>query len=124
MLGAFFSSPFLFKPGFAVLRFIANSNSRFLDVDSNPLLRAVFKPLLYDHFCAGRDHESIAKTRDCIKKTGYEGVILCYGKELVLSQASQTKDSEAHMLAEIEHWRKGNLETLSMMGEGDWLGIK
>jgi hypothetical protein len=126
-LGIFFSSPLLFKPGFSVLRLIANSRSPLLNPDINPVLRGVLKPLLYDQFCAGTCKTEILRTRDSIKAMGYSGIILCYGKEIQVSNDNDiysTGKEELHQTAEINHWRDGNLKTLDMVGKGDWLGIK
>ena len=127
VLSSFFISPILFRPGFAILRKVANSQSAFWNPDSNPLLRFMIKPLVYDQFCAGTNQAEIQRTRDTIKRIGFSGVILCYGKELVVSQSNQDQITNCRDSGEdagIEHWKKGNLETLDMVGEGDWIGIK
>ena len=66
-----------------------------------------------------------------IKKMGYAGVILCYGKEIVLNSAAPKtatailkQEAEAPLDAQIDLWRDGNLLTLSMVGAGDYIGIK
>jgi len=125
-LGAFFTSPILYKPGFAILRRIANSHSRALSPDANPILRVVLRSLLYDQFCAGTNQAEIFRTRDTIKRIGYSGIILCYGKEIQISKANQMHSTgvASAQNAEIAHWRDGNLETLDMVGSGDWLGMK
>lgn len=127
-LGALFTTPYLFKPGFSVLRKVADSTSVFLNPDANPLLRAIIKPLIYDAFCAGRTKNEIYRTRDTIKRMGYSGVILCYGRENVIEALNNlAPDGNNHAASddvEIEQWRNGNLDTLDMIGEGDWLGIK
>lgn len=127
-LGVFFTSPNLFKPGFAFLKIIANSRSRLLNPDLNSLLRLVIKPLLYNQFCAGTGPAEIARTRENIKQVGYSGIILCYGKEILIDDKSNelrpATDLAVKQSAEIAHWRDGNLATLDMVGAGDWLGMK
>ena len=64
-----------------------------------------------------------------IKSLGFSGVILCYGKEIQIQQPSQPrvddfKDSHQSFDQELEFWKQGNLETLDMLGSGDYLGIK
>lgn len=122
----FFTSPILFKPGLAVFQAIAHSKSRWLNPDRNPVLRAGIRPLVYDQFCAGRDAAEINKTSQVIKGLGFSGVVLCYGKEVQLDgdKAYGYMGQNAAMDAEIDIWRDGNLETLDMIGKGDWLGIK
>lgn len=129
MLGTLFTSPRLFRLGTSILSTIAHSRSKFwLNPDANPVLRALVKPLVYDQFCAGTNQAEIFQTRDRIKGMGFAGVILCYGKEVVVNKedegcvrATTDQDRQAQ---EIEMWRDGNLKTLDMVGEGDWLGMK
>ena len=129
LLGAFFSSSILFTPGFALLKRISNSPSRVLNPDKNPLLRAMVKPFVYDQFCAGRNRSEIQARMSQIKSLGFSGVILCYGKEIQIQKQSQArvddfKDSEQSFDQELELWKQGNLETLDMLDDGDYLGIK
>lgn len=128
ILGAAFTSPTLFKIGFGAMRYVANSRSRLLNPDSNPLLRAMIKPLVYDQFCAGTNQYEIGLTRNQIKRMGFSGVILCYGKEIQVSGAGNeihsTGAGNADQNVEIDMWKNGNLETLDMIGEGDWVGMK
>lgn len=126
-LGFFITTPSLFRPGFAILRKIANSKSAILNPDVNPLLRAIIKPVVYDQFCAGRNRSEICQTKRTITAMGYSGVILGYGKELQVTPSNsvqlmerrQTKDD-----TDLAEWAKGNLDTLDMIGDGDWLAIK
>ena len=129
LLGAFFSSSILFTPGFALLKKIANSPSRVLNPDKNPLLRAVVKPFVYDHFCAGTNRVEIRGRISQIKSLGFSGVILCYGKEIQIQKPSSSLVDDLHCShgafdQELELWKQGNLETLDMIGDGDYLGIK
>ena len=129
LLGAFFSSPILFRPGFALLKKISNSPSPMLNPDKNPLLRALVKPFVYDQFCAGRNRSEIQARMSQIKSLGFSGVILCYGKEIQIQKPSQPrvddfKNSHQSLDQELELWKQGNLETLDMLGDGDYLGIK
>lgn len=127
-LGIFFTSPALFRPGLAVFKAIANSESALLNPDKNPVLRALIKPIVYDQFCAGRNITEIQKTSGTIKGLGFSGVVLCYGKEVQLDANNRPigygEGNTPTLAAEIEQWRTGNLNTLDMVSEGDWLGIK
>ncbi|KAG7005045.1 4-hydroxy-2-oxoglutarate aldolase [Physcia stellaris] len=127
-LGAFFSSPVLFTPGFALLNKISTSQSRILDPDKNPILRAIVKPLIYDQFCAGTNQAEIQAKVAQIRALGFSGVVLCYGKEIEIPKGSQpdacVSDAVAPVDEELEWWRRGNLETLDMLSDGDYLGIK
>ena len=129
LLGTFLSSPLLFTPGFALLKKIANSPSRILNPDRNPILRAIVKPLMYDQFCAGRNRLEIQARVLQIKSLGFSGVILCYGKENQIQRSGQhlmddVQHSDSVLDEELQVWRQGNLETLDMIGDGDFLGIK
>ena len=126
-LGTFFTSPILSKPGFAILRTIANSRSPFLNPDVNPLFRALIRPLIYDQFCAGRNRKEVCRTRDTNKKVGYSGVILCYGREGVVDKSNELNtgsSAKAGQNADIAQWKQGTLDTLDLTASGDWLGIK
>ena len=127
LLSAFFTAPLLFRPGLAVFAKIANSPSAWLNPDRNPLLRATIYPLVYKQFCAGRNQGEIGRTSAEIRRLGFSGVVLCYGKEV---QVQADKFVGYHngqlntMEAEIAQWADGNIETLDMIEGGDWLGIK
>lgn len=126
-LGIFITTPPLFKPGFAVLRRIANSKSAILNPDRNPLLRALIKPVIYDQFCAGRDKAEICQTKDVIKSMGYSGVILGYSKEIQVTPSNNIALMHSKTLEDdpnVREWRDGNLRTLDMIADGDWLAIK
>lgn len=126
-LSIFFTSPLLFKPGLAIFQGIANSSSPFLNPDRNLLLRAFIRPIVYDQFCAGKNAAEIKKTSLAVKALGFKGIVLCYSKEVQLSadgkaHGYQGKGSGAD--AEIKQWRDGTMESLEMIGEEEWLGIK
>jgi hypothetical protein len=58
---------------------------------------------------------------------GYSGIILCYGREITVSSSNtlqRTGSGSTESNVEIAEWETGNLKTLDMIGEGDWLGIK
>jgi proline dehydrogenase len=125
VLGKVFTSPFLFKYGVACLSKIANSRSAILDPDRNALLRAVIKPLIYDHFCAGTNKLEIKKTLDYLKTMGFKGVILIYSKEIPAMPVEELRELESVARDEdIDIWRDGNVRTLDMVEPGDYVGIK
>ena len=124
VLVAWFSSPLLFKPGLSMMRTIANSRSAILNPDSNPLIRAIVKPFIYNHFCAGTNKKEIDGTKAEAKRIGFSGIILCYGKETGVADLESSQGGVERLMAEVARWRDGNLETLDMIGSGDWLGMK
>ncbi|KAI5197973.1 hypothetical protein AUEXF2481DRAFT_33421 [Aureobasidium subglaciale EXF-2481] len=125
VLGKVFTSPFLFKYGVACLSKIANSKSAILDPDKNALLRALIKPMIYDHFCAGTNKLEIKRTLDYLKTMGFKGVILIYSKEIPAMPVEALNDPEPLIQDEdIDSWRDGNVKTLDMVEPGDYVGIK
>lgn len=111
----------------ALFEKIANSSSVWLNPDKNPLLRMIIHPIVYKHFCAGRNKQEIAHTSAEIRRLGFSGVVLCYGKEVQIQEDQflgydETKGSTLD--AEISQWEDGNMATLDMVGECDWLGMK
>jgi proline dehydrogenase len=125
VLGKVFTSPFLFKYGVACLSKIANSRSAILDPDRNALLRALIKPMIYDHFCAGTNKLEIKKTMDYLKTMGFKGVILIYSKEIPAMPVEELRELESVAQDEdIDIWRDGNVRTLDMVEPGDYVGIK
>lgn len=69
----------------------------------------------------------IHRTASEIKRLGFSGVVLCYGKEVQVTDdkfLGYDESKTTAMDAEIEQWKNGNLETLNMVSQGDWVGIK
>lgn len=124
ILGAWFSSPLLFKPGLNIMRTIANSHSPILNPDKNPLVGAVVKLLIYNHFCAGTNKKEIDRTKVEAKQIGFSGIILCYGRETGVGDINDSQAGSERSQAEVAQWRDGNLRTLDMIGKGDWVGMK
>jgi proline dehydrogenase len=114
----------------SILSILAHSRSAFLDPDRNPVLHYLLKKTFYAQFCAGETREEIKATVGALKGLGYKGVILCYAKEVVMEsdvdmkeKGSPTEDS-ATEYREVELWKRGTLETISLMGEGDFVALK
>jgi len=114
----------------SILSILAHSRSAFLDPDRNPVLHYLLKKTFYAQFCAGETREEIKATGGALKGLGYKGVILCYAKEVVMEsdedmkeKGSPTEDS-ATEYREVELWKRGTLETISLMGEGDFVALK
>lgn len=128
-LSSFFKSPYLFRPGLALFQKIAHSTSPWLNPDRNLLFRGIINLLVYKQFCAGRNKAEILQTSLLTRRLGFSGIVLCYGKEaqVRVDKKFLGQDDEIHlnsMDAEIDQWRGGNIQTLNMIREGDWLGIK
>ncbi|KAJ5371340.1 Proline oxidase [Penicillium cataractarum] len=125
------SSKLFLKPALAILNVVTNSKSALFNPDRNFVLNKLLRWTVYDHFCAGTNREEVSKTVAEIKKIGYQGVILGYSKEIVLDPneklahddtGSTTYSNKCYEM--VEEWKKGTLETLSMVGPGDFLAVK
>lgn len=130
----------LLTPALSILSFFAKPRPAILDVEKNPVLHAIFKKTLYNHFCAGENVKEVKSTIQQIKDMGFKGVILTYAREVVVdasteqevgvgSQEYKGKDTKTPAMREgsdagIQGWREGVIETASMLGEGDFLALK
>lgn len=131
VLTSVMSSKLLLTPSLAILNLISNSNSAILNPDRNRILNRLLRWTLYDHFCAGTNRQEVSKTVADIKKIGYQGVILGYSKEIivdpneaVIHDASGSKVYSDRCYQVVEEWKNMTLETLRMIGAGDYLGVK
>ncbi|KEF54068.1 uncharacterized protein A1O9_09863 [Exophiala aquamarina CBS 119918] len=118
------------------MNFVAHSKSRFLDPDQNPVVRGLIRAAIYNHFCAGTSPAEVKATIKQIKSAGYAGVILGYGREIVIDTSEAAGDrgkDKDKLLAgvggreEDKHialWLQGNLTTLEMIGRGDYMNVK
>ena len=60
---------------------------------------------------------------------GYKGVILAYGKEIVLEKGekvdlSSAQSADPRAEEEVLNWKEGTLKTVQMAEEGDMIGLK
>ncbi|KAH6887413.1 FAD-linked oxidoreductase-like protein, partial [Thelonectria olida] len=136
LIAAVSSHRWLLDPSLAVLSFLSKPRQGLLSVESNPILYAIFKKTLYNHFCAGENSAEVTTTIKQIKDMGFKGVILTYAREVVvdasgkdgntIAQQSESPSgaSKASQDPDIEAWRQGVLETVQMVGEGDYLALK
>lgn len=114
----------------SILSVLAHSRSGFLDPDRNPVLHYLLKKSFYAQFCAGETREEIKVTMSELKRLGYKGVILCYAKEVVMESDAEIEEKSgatrdaAVEYREVELWKKGTLDTISMTGEGDFVALK
>ncbi|KAJ5690725.1 Proline dehydrogenase [Penicillium macrosclerotiorum] len=118
-------------PALAILNVVTNSKSPFLNPDKNPVLNKLLRWTVYNHFCAGTNREEVSKTVARIKKIGYQGVILGYSREIVVDPNEKLALDESNVTTYsdkcyqiVEEWKKGTLETLRMIGQGDFLAVK
>ncbi|KAF5536644.1 proline oxidase [Fusarium mexicanum] len=101
------SNRIFLTPSIAVLSFFTKPRSPLLSVDKNSILNGIFKSTLYQHFCAGEDVCEVKNTIGNIKGMGFKGVILTYAREVVVEASDEQE-----------------VETASMLEEGDFLALK
>ncbi|KAL7904776.1 FAD-linked oxidoreductase-like protein [Trichoderma velutinum] len=121
------SHPMLLAPGLATLKFLSKPRGPLFNVERNPLLHSIVKNVLYNHFCAGENASEVKATIQNIKNMGFRGVILTYAKEGP-GKSSDEKDQvdleSQRVDPEIEAWHQGVLQTIQMIGNGDFLALK
>jgi hypothetical protein len=99
---------------------MAASNNIIFGPEKNPLLRWLLKRTFYAQFCAGENGHEVQKTIAEVKRTGYDGIILEFALE-VLEGGTVTPEKTAQQIAT---WKKGMLESVGMVSEGDFVGLK
>jgi hypothetical protein len=121
------SSPLL-GPSLALMKWLVESKSALLSPARNPLVNYLLRISIYNHFCAGTNETEVRRTVGDMKQLGFTGVILGYGREVVVNESSATAEGDESRQAAyegaVEEWKQGNLRTLKMIGSGDYLGIK
>jgi hypothetical protein len=106
-------------------------------VDRNPILHAVLKSTFYKQFCAGETGQETKVTIQRLKDMGLQGVIMTYAKETVFdhrtnsrqglgisSQPAEPSKLEEMHCPSIEAWRQGTVQTVELLGKGDYLAVK
>ncbi|KAJ5049999.1 putative proline dehydrogenase [Penicillium chrysogenum] len=131
LLTSLMTSKLFLRPALALMGVIATSKSPLLNPDRNLPLNKILRWTVYNHFCAGVNREEVLRTVTEVKKMGFQGIILGYSKEIVLGhdEMLSTDESGTSQYSDkcyqvIEDWKEGTLETLRMIGPGDFLGVK
>ena len=131
VLTSLMTSKIFLKPALATLNVLSKSESAFLNADRNPILNKILRWTVYNHFCAGTNRQEVSKTVAQLKGIGYQGVILGYSREIVLDpnqklaideSGSTTYSDKCYEM--VEEWKNGTIETLRMVGAGDFLAVK
>lgn len=130
LIAALSSSSQLLTLSLYLLSKLSNSRSRFLNLDRSVFLRCLLKNTIYAHFCAGENPEEVKKTVSNLKRIGYRGVILAYAKETLVEGgrggekiiSGYNVDGPAAL--EVETWKQGNLDTVKLAEEGDFVAVK
>jgi hypothetical protein len=129
------SIPALLTPALASLSWVAESKAKVLDPDRNSILKAALRQTIYSQFCAGETPDEVESTISDLKGLGYAGVILGYGREVVMDEdearalesrgAHEAKRIDtARQAREVLEWKEGTLQTLALTREGDFVALK
>ncbi|OTB00467.1 hypothetical protein M426DRAFT_65865 [Hypoxylon sp. CI-4A] len=128
------SKPLLLTPSLSVLSFLAKpSRSWLFNVDRNPILHYVLKKTFYAQFCAGENGQEVKALGEQMKRMGISGTLLTYAKETVFDSkegaevgmgTTAPEASKSAKCANIEAWRTGTMDTVSMLQEGDSIALK
>ncbi|KAF2755696.1 FAD-linked oxidoreductase [Pseudovirgaria hyperparasitica] len=128
VLGSVFMNNTVFRLGMKALAEVGNPKRRLLYPESNWLVRIMLRRTLYDHFCAGTTTKEVAETVASMRSAGYSGVILIPTREIVAETSGLNTVSEIDLDTEqqlgIRSWKEDHLKTLSMIGSGDYMGMK
>lgn len=129
------SSPALLSMALRTLSYLAHSPSLMLNPERNPLLHLFLKKAFYDQFCAGETPSEVRETIQRLKQVGFSGVMLAYGKEIVLDH-SDTADSARKIEepaardklvqgdSDVQQWKQGALKTIDLTHDGDFAALK
>ncbi|PYI32100.1 FAD-linked oxidoreductase [Aspergillus indologenus CBS 114.80] len=130
------ASPLL-TPCLSLLKVLVDSPSTLLRPSSNAAMDYLLRRTIYDHFCAGTNEREVCRTVREMKRLGFKGVILGYARESIahVSPSSHQKPTAAVLQGQLQlqqaqweqavnEWKEGNLRTLKMLGEGDYLAVK
>ncbi|KAH6974354.1 FAD-linked oxidoreductase-like protein [Ilyonectria sp. MPI-CAGE-AT-0026] len=129
VLTSLMSKEWLLRPSLAILNVVAKSKSAILNADRNPFLNRILRWTIYNHFCAGSNNAQVARSLAEVKDIGYQGVILGWAKEVVLNPVDGGVHSDNAKYGPacyqmIDEWKEGTLNTLRMLGPGDFLAVK
>ncbi|EGX91368.1 Proline oxidase [Cordyceps militaris CM01] len=123
-------SPTILKPSIAALGLITHPKINLFNPEANPLLNTLVRHAVYDQFCAGTNKVEVAQSIRDFKSLGYQGVILTFAKEIVLSEeerAEAAKNPGQYTQAHhdmVASWRDNSLASLRMLQPGDVLAMK
>ncbi|CAH0057733.1 unnamed protein product [Clonostachys solani] len=125
------SSHTLLPPSMRIMAMLANSTNPILSPDRNPLLGLFMKYTFYAQFCAGEKPSEVRQTINGLKDIGFNGVILCYAKEVVLSEdqikslsGAKGQETTHNIENELKPWAEGTLETVRLASPGDYVALK
>lgn len=137
LISAISSKPYLLGHSLSILSFLCKPNRSLLfDVDKNVALHWIMKSVFYKQFCAGETHNEVKSTIRYFKDMGFQGTIMTYAKETVFDHRTKAQQglgitqnagedgAGSTVCPHIEAWRKGTVDTVELLGKGDYLAVK
>ena len=126
------SSPVLLPPSLRIMSLLAHSTNPIFNPDRNPILRYLLKKSFYAQFCAGENSTEVRATISRLKNIGFNGVILTYAREVVLTEqqvkslaaGNAVDETPERIESEIMPWTEGVLKTVRLAQPGDFVGVK
>lgn len=116
-----------------MLSVLSEAKTPLLNPNQNPVLKYALSKTIYAQFCGGETPEEVKQSVQYLKNLGFSGVILGYGKEVVMGEDEVAAISSSHEVSETlkkEHdeqlsaWRAGTLQTVDIAGSGDYVALK
>lgn len=123
LLGYTFSSPRLLKLSIWLMSGVVHSRWSFLHPDKNPIVGAVLKTFIYNHFAAGTTPSAVMASVARTKSMGYSGIILGFSREILAEDVAVSNTADAEKKA-ITSWMEANLDTLKLINSGDHMNLK
>lgn len=123
LLGYCFSSPRLLKSSIRLMNLVVHSKYAILHPDKNPLVAAILRAFIYDHFCAGTTPAAVRTSIERTKSLGYSGIILGFSREIMAEDVKGSSAGEVEKKS-IQDWKEANLCSLRLIGRGDHTNLK
>lgn len=122
------SSPLLLSTCFYLLRAMLDSDSIFFSPRRNRVIGAILRHTFYTQFCAGETPTEVRRTAQGIRDLGFKGIMLEFALEVLDDKPSAAGKAvvvdEAKVAREIETWRRGMLDSITITEAGDFVGLK
>lgn len=123
LLGYCFSSPRLLKSSIRLMNLVVHSKWAILHPDKSPIVAAILRAFIYDHFCAGTNPTAVRASIEQTKSLGYSGIILGFSREIMAEDVKGASAAELESKA-IQSWKEANLCSLKLISRGDHTNLK
>ncbi|KAL6890088.1 proline dehydrogenase [Trichoderma evansii] len=112
LVNTIITSPFLNRASMEVLRRAMAPASFIFNPEENPALRCILRSVAYYQFCAGITPLALKEKIQSLRSVGFRGVILCYGKEVVLPNSHKNNaETGIYEQADFDVSRAGRIAT-------------